>query len=373
VVLLIVAVVLLAAWVCWLLYARIPVYAESDDGRFESLASARPVSVELTGRVATSSLVVGALVGRGDTLIVIDADVDSLTIEEHRKQIKEFLLRERGLDRQIEAEQRSLLQTTNGALSSRQEAVARSEQASIEAHLAQTEADRLTSLAKRAPVSEEELGRARARAGAASAGALAARLAAERVLTNAAVDSADRVARIREHETARIQLQGERRVEEARISTLGMASAQHVVRAPVAGRVGEFANFPVGSLVHAGDRLATIIPADSSLQIVAEFPSQLIGRIRAGQPARLRLDGYPWTRFGSVAARVDRVATEPVLGKVRVELRVAPGNAPSLPLQHGLTTNVEIQLERVSPWTLLLYAAGGRLATRDSASTRPTQ
>jgi hypothetical protein len=86
-----------------------------------------------------------------------------------------------------------------------------------------------------------------------------------------------------------------------------------------------------------------------------------LGRIRPGQP-RLRLEGFPWTQYGSLAATVSRVASEVRNGRVRVELSVGPDRASPIPLQHGLPGNVEVQVERMAPATLVLHTAGKLLA-----------
>ena len=134
-----------------------------------------------------------------------------------------------------------------------------------------------------------------------------------------------------------------------------------MIRAPVAGRVGALAVPDVGGVVALGDGIATVVP-DGDLKVVASFsPSAALGRVAAGQPARMRLDGFPWTAFGAVAAVVDRVADEPDdAGGVRVELTLqAEGSA--VPLQHGLPGRVEIEVERIRPAALVLRAAGGRV------------
>ena len=66
-----------------------------------------------------------------------------------------------------------------------------------------------------------------------------------------------------------------------------------------------------------------------------KLPAVALGR-RAGQPARLRLDSFPWTQYGSLATTVSRVASEVRDGRVRVELTVASEPPARLPLQHGL-------------------------------------
>src|SRR5579864_9610177 len=93
--------------------------------------------------------------------------------------------------------------------------------------------------------------------------------------------------------------------------------------------------------------------------VIAQFPPPAaFGRIRPGQPARLRLEGFPWAQYGTVTATVSRVAGEVRDGRVRVELLVNPQSASRIPLQHGMPGSVEVQVENVSPAALALRAAG---------------
>ncbi len=123
----------------------------------------------------------------------------------------------------------------------------------------------------------------------------------------------------------------------------------------------------VGAVVDEADRLAAIVP-ESPLRIVAQFaPAAAIGRVRVGQPARVRLIGFPWAEYGSLQARVTAVADELRDGLVRVELGVAslPAN---LPMTHALPGSVEIEVERVRPAWLVFRSLGG-LLTRPIAAT----
>jgi membrane fusion protein (multidrug efflux system) len=68
----------------------------------------------------------------------------------------------------------------------------------------------------------------------------------------------------------------------------------------------------------------------------------------------MRLASFPWTQYGSLSAVVTRIAGEARDGKIRVELSVSSDAPSSIPLQHGLPGTVEIEVEQVSPATLLL-------------------
>jgi membrane fusion protein (multidrug efflux system) len=110
--------------------------------------------------------------------------------------------------------------------------------------------------------------------------------------------------------------------------------------------------------VTEGERIGVILPSQS-LRVVAEFPPVLaFGKLRAGQPARVKLKGFPWMQYGTLQARVSRVAGEIRDGKVRVELALVSPFSSRIPLQHGLPGSVEIQVERISPAALLLRSAG---------------
>jgi len=164
-------------------------------------------------------------------------------------------------------------------------------------------------------------------------------------------------------------LEGETGTAEAAIKRQEYEIEKRLVRAPIAGQLGEVATLRIGGFVSAGEKLATIVP-DGKLKAVAHFPPiDALGRIRAGQSARLRLDGFPWTQYGSLAGEVLNVANEPRDGKIRVELSVDPASAPGIPAQHGLPGTVEIQVERVTPCTLVLRAAGKVMTHHDGSPT----
>jgi membrane fusion protein (multidrug efflux system) len=84
-------------------------------------------------------------------------------------------------------------------------------------------------------------------------------------------------------------------------------------------------------------------------------------------PARVRLEGFPWTEYGQLSAEVVGVAAEPRSGKVRVELEIRADPDSPIPLEHGLPGSVEVAVERVSPATLTLRSVGGMLGRRTSS------
>ena len=170
------------------------------------------------------------------------------------------------------------------------------------------------------------------------------------------------------------QINGQIATTRAPIERLEYELERRYGRAPMAGRLGEVAKLQVGTVVREGDRLGAVVPP-GMLKIVADFlPSAALGRIQPGQPAQLRLEGFPWTQYGAVSATVASVANEVRDGQVRVELAVRSDAVPSIPLQHGLPGTVEVEVDHVSPAALILRTAGLLLTvpgtSRDSQGSR---
>ena len=127
------------------------------------------------------------------------------------------------------------------------------------------------------------------------------------------------------------QLEGQLTTTRIVIERLEYESERRYIRAPVAGRLGEVTTLRVGAMVGVGTRLGVVVPP-GMLKIMADFlPPAALGRIQPRQPARLRLEGFPWTQYGIVSATVASVANEVRDGQVRVELAVRSDAVPSIP------------------------------------------
>jgi multidrug resistance efflux pump len=232
----------------------------------------------------------------------------------------------------------------------------------VAARAAEEEAELFARLQARGLPTQLDLLRAKAEVQKRRAGVDTLRLAVSRLEGEHRTLESDRQARLEWLRREVTRLAGDVTTAAATVERLAHEIERRRVRAPMAGRLGEVAELRVGSVVREGDRLAAVVPL-GDLQVVAVFtPPSALGRIQPGQAARLRLEGFPWTQYGSLAATVRRVASEVRDGRVRVELGVDPDGAPPIPLQHGLPGTVEVQVERVAPATLVVRAAGKLLA-----------
>lgn len=108
----------------------------------------------------------------------------------------------------------------------------------------------------------------------------------------------------------------------------------------------------------------------NDLRVVGLFPAATaIGRLEPGQPAIMRLSAFPWTEYGVLHARVSKIATEAKDGAVRVELDVEQGSE-RIPSRQGLLGSLEVEVESLRPWQLILRAAGELLAPKPKTTPR---
>ena len=92
--------------------------------------------------------------------------------------------------------------------------------------------------------------------------------------------------------------------------------------------------------------------------VVADFSPEALGRIQRGQPALLHLDGITGDQAGTTPAIVTSVTNQAQEGRVRVELFAPVSDVFPIPLQDGLTGQVEIEVEHISPATFVMRASG---------------
>jgi multidrug resistance efflux pump len=362
------ATAILGAWLAWFVFAPIAIYETTDSARLEVDRTAHPIEAPLEGRIVAIHASLGLAVHAGDPIADLDSNPQRLELEEKRRHLSSLELQIEALEAEMAARKRSLSEAREAGFLALEEAQARFREAEVGARLAEEEATRLANLHQSGTLAEIELLRARAEAQKRGAASETLRLAASRQELDLRAQESDRGARLEELSRERTRLEGEKAMAVAAAERLLYEIERRSVRAPISGRLGDMAVLGVGAFVKEGDRLGAVVPP-GELRVVADFlPHAALGRIREDQPARLRFAGFPWTQYGTVAARVTRVANETRAGRVRVELALLPDPACAIPLEHGLPATAEVQVERISPAALVLRAAGQRLGATGPVS-----
>lgn len=145
-----------------------------------------------------------------------------------------------------------------------------------------------------------------------------------------------------------------------------------VLTAPVAGEIGDI-SAQVGQRSRPDASVATIIPANSTLEVWLYAPSRAVGFVRPGQTVQLLFDAFPYQKFGAgrghvvavsaVPADPGSIATglgiqEPVF-RIRVAIDQASGKSRRQlgALREGMTLSANLVLERRSLWQVFFAPA----------------
>jgi membrane fusion protein, hemolysin D len=106
----------------------------------------------------------------------------------------------------------------------------------------------------------------------------------------------------------------ERRVEEVE-QRLAKAEAELdrlTLRAPIAGRVQSSIITNVGQVVASGQEIMRVVPEASGLEIEAYVRNRDIGFVSVGQEAVIKVESFPFARYGAIHAHVVRIAKDAI-------------------------------------------------------------
>jgi hemolysin D len=149
---------------------------------------------------------------------------------------------------------------------------------------------------------------------------------------------------------------------------------------PISGTVQQLSVTTIGQVVASGQQLMTIVPQRSGLEIQALVLNQDIGFVHAGQSAVIKIDSFPFTRYGTISGKVESVSRDAVesddpglsndtqdrpvsvqssaaapVSKTRnlvfpvtivMDRAVIEADGKAVPLSPGMTASVEIQTGR---------------------------
>ena len=353
---------LLTAWLAWFFLARVALYEVADAARLEVDNEPHEIMSVVTGRVLRNEMRLGRDVASGELLIELDASESRYELNETIADIRGHSNQLERLRSEISAQTQALDSSARASSSAFAEARARHQEALESSRFAKQEADRQSSLHEQGLLAKAEADAAATAHLQRVQGAQALASSVERMEREWQVELAERRAELESLERELSQL-------ESRSESLGAVKdglehnlSLHRLRAPVAGRIGDLVTLKASEVVTAGQHLGTIIPA-GDIRVVAAFaPHRALGRIKPGQPAKLRLDGFSWVQYGSVRATVSRVGSEPSGGTVRVELSLDEPDAFPVELGHGLPGTLEVEVEQISPAALVLRTAGNTLS-----------
>ena len=364
-----VALAIIGAWTIWAAVAPVGVHVTSVSGRVEAKEPVHVLRAEVDGRIVAVHAALGQEVAAGDILYEIDDREPEIRRTEAEARVAALAAERAVLEAAVAAANAARSSGEDVLQAALAEAKAKSSQARIELAQAEREVTRISRLGAEA-IGLQELERLKTAAASRRAEVGAAQALAERLAAEEARDASDRTTALERMRQELARLEADKATAEADARAAEVARERRKVRVPVAGRLGDVPTLRAGDYVTSGQELGAVVPR-GDLHAVAFFQAErALGWVRPGAPARLRLDAFPWTWFGQIEATVSEVALEPKGGLVRVELELARGS--TVPLGHGLTGAVEVEVEETTPLALLLRAAGRGEARADTTEGTAT-
>jgi multidrug resistance efflux pump len=367
---LVLAIVLLALWGGWFLFAEVPIYEQTDTARLEVNHASSSIESPIAGRITRIHVALGSRVNAGDLLLELDPQTEQRRLEEEEARLLGITNRISALRTEMGSRRRGQAGNSRTITTTIEEAEADYDAAETAARFAEEQARRMKMLSE-GNVAEIDLQRVESEARQKRSTAEARRVELSRLKQQQGTEQADRQVDI-DRLTHDITLaESEAATTRITINRLRQDIERHNIRAQADGTIGQFARLSAGSVIGEGEQIGAIVPS-GDLKVIADFsPASAFGHIRAGQPALMRLAGFPWTQYGSIPATVNAVGRELRDGQVRVELAIDGDTPSAVPLQHGLPGTVEVEVERLSP-ALLVLRTVGRLFQPTSATLNDT-
>lgn len=87
-------------------------------------------------------------------------------------------------------------------------------------------------------------------------------------------------------------------------------AALEALRAPVDGTVEQVRVTTLGGVVSSAEPLMSIVPSGSQVEIEATLSNKDVGFVKAGQAVEIKVDAFPFTRYGLVSGRVLDVSSD---------------------------------------------------------------
>lgn len=85
-----------------------------------------------------------------------------------------------------------------------------------------------------------------------------------------------------------------------------------VIRAPVDGTVQQLAVYTEGAVLKPADPILVVVPAGGQLEVEAQVLNRDIGFVRAGQEVTVKLEAFPFTRYGTLKGKLTSISPDAV-------------------------------------------------------------
>lgn len=137
---------------------------------------------------------------------------------------------------------------------------------------------------------------------------------------------------------------------EAELEKYQLSLEYQKITAPVNGYINSIAVNNIGETVTSAQQIATIVPADTPVEMVCYVKNMDIADIQVDMDAEIKLEAYPYNKYGTVKGIIKYISPSSFnseqLGSVYlVKLDIANSN-PNINVMSGLSGSVEIKTDK---------------------------
>jgi len=148
--------------------------------------------------------------------------------------------------------------------------------------------------------------------------------------------------------------EAERRInqlEKERVKAAQRTNLQHMT-APVSGVVQQLAIHTIGGVVTPAQELMKIVPESENLEVEAWILNKDIGFVAEGQIAEIKIETFPFTRYGTIDAEIIDVSNDAVTdeekglvyaGRILMKQSVIQVGEKQVNLTPGMAVTVEVK------------------------------
>ena len=170
----------------------------------------------------------------------------------------------------------------------------------------------------------------------------------------AAVREANRVKADAKQQAFTEMLEARKTFDQARLALrkANLKEQQQTLRAPEDGTIQQMQVHTVGGVVQPAEPLMVLVPKEAPLEISAMVLNKDKGFVHAGQEAEIKVESFPFTKYGTVPGEVRHLARDAVQDENQglvYETRVNLGrtdimaDGEAVPLVPGMNVTVEVK------------------------------
>lgn len=135
------------------------------------------------------------------------------------------------------------------------------------------------------------------------------------------------------------------------------------IKAPVTGSIQQLSVHTIGGVVTAAQPLMIVVPKQDKLEVNAMINNQEIGFIHQGQEATIKVEAFPYTRYGYLTGKVKSISFDAIENEkvglvfsaiIELDKDYLVIDNHKINLTAGMTVNAEIKTGRRSVMSYLL-------------------